>query len=103
MAIVSDKKSHLTSAEFERICRGIDEDREKIIRHNPIGTDEEILLWMLMCVLISYLSVPENEVPCFPGTPDQTTYLAAIDHLLSTRHTDFEWREYVEKMLAGFQ
>ena len=34
----------ISEAEFARICHGICEDRESIIKHNPIGTREEILL-----------------------------------------------------------
>ena len=65
--------TRISEAEFARICRGIYEDRESIIKHNPIGTREEILLWMLLSVLIGYLNLTELETPCFPGKPDATT------------------------------
>jgi hypothetical protein len=75
----------INETEFRRICSGIREDRESILKHNPIGTDEEILLWMLMSCLISYLSLSETETPCFPGRPDANTYRDAIDHILRGR------------------
>ena len=75
----------ITKAELDRICRGIREDRDVLIRHNPIGTDDEILLWSLMGCLISYLSVPEDQVPCFPGRPDAATYRRAILYILEGR------------------
>jgi hypothetical protein len=75
----------ISEQEFERICWGIYEDRETIIKHNPIGTGEETLLWMLLSVLISYLNLSEIEIPCFPGVPDQETYRQAILHVLHGR------------------
>lgn len=92
MAAISEKK-------FEEICAGIAEDRAVIIRHNPIGSDDEVLLWMLLSVLISYLSLSEAEMPCFTGTPDSDTYRKAIDFVLKDRReTDFD----VEPYIAGF-
>lgn len=86
---------------FSGICEGIARDREKIIRHNPIGTDEEILLWMLLSVLITYLSLSEQETPCFTGVPDAETYRKAIDFVLKDRReTDFDFGTYVTEMLG---
>lgn len=68
----------LTHAEFERIVDGILEDREPIIKHNPIGTRAETLLWMLLSCLVSYLSLTDAETPCFTGIPDAETYREAI-------------------------
>ena len=68
--------------EFERICSGILDDRDVIIRHNPLGTREEILLWMLLSCLVSYLSLSDIETPCFTGTPDASTYREAILFIL---------------------
>ena len=42
----------ISEAEFARIVNGIVEDRVAIIKHNPLGSDEEILLWMLLSCLI---------------------------------------------------
>ena len=75
----------ITKVEFRRICSQIDEDREVIIRSNPVGTDEEILLWMLLGTLVSYLSLAENETPCFNGKPDAETYREAIRFVLRGR------------------
>ena len=50
----------ISEAEFARICDGINEDRESIIKHNPIGPPDEILLWMLLSCLISYLNLSES-------------------------------------------
>jgi hypothetical protein len=86
----------ITEAEFGRICSGIDRDRDAIIKHNPIGTEEEILLWMLMSCLVSYLSLNELETPCFHGTADARTYRQAIDEILQLRRAgDFDTEEYI--------
>ena len=88
--------TRITEAEFARIVDGIREDRESIIRHNPIGTDEEILLWMLLSSLISYLSLSDLETPCFNGRPDTDTYLKAIEFVLKDRRTgDFDAVKYL--------
>lgn len=75
----------ISEEEFERICRGIYEDRETILRHNPIGSTEETLLWMLLGVLINYLSLTELETPCFAGAPTAQTYREAIFYVLRNR------------------
>lgn len=83
---------------FAQLCEGIARDREKIVLHNPIGTDEEILLWMLLSVLISYLSLSEIETPCFTGVPDAETYRKAIRHVLKDRReTDFDIEPFLER------
>ena len=78
----------ITEAEFRRICDQIIEDRNVIIRNNPVGTPEEILLWMLLGILISYLSLAENETPCFNGKPDADVYRDAILLVLNGRMED---------------
>lgn len=75
----------ISEAEFARIVDGIVEDRETIIKHNPLGTDEEILLWMLLSCLISYLNLTEVETPCFTGMPTAQTYRDAILFVLENR------------------
>ncbi len=80
--------TRITEAEFKRICDGIYEDRTSIIKHNPLGTREEILLWMLLSCLISYLSLPEIETPCFTGSPDAETYRKAVLFVLKERKSD---------------
>ena len=75
----------ITEAEFSRIVDGIREDRESIIRHNPIGADDEILLWMLLSCLISYLNLTDIETPRFRGRPDAKTYRDAILFVLDDR------------------
>lgn len=90
----------ITETEFQRICDGIREDRNAIIRHNPIGTPEEILLWMLLSCLISYLSLSEQETPCFTGKPDAETYRNAILFVLRDRRaTDFDVPQALERLL----
>lgn len=90
--------TQITEAEFARICEGIYEDRESIIKHNPIGSGEEILLWMLLSCLLSYLNVGEMETPCFTGRPDATTYKSAIMFVLRDRMAeDFDAGDYVDK------
>lgn len=89
----------ISEAEFARIVAGIREDRKSIIKHNPIGTDEEILLWMLLSCLISYLNLTDLETPCFNGKPDAETYRNAILFVLKERRSDgFD----PEKYLASF-
>lgn len=91
----------ISERKFAEICEGIRRDRSAIVRHNPIGTEEEILLWMLLSVLISYLSVSEIETPCFTGTPDAETYKKAIRHVLKDRReTDFYIEQYLNKIVT---
>lgn len=90
----------ITEKEFERICGGLHEDRELIIKHNPIGSDEEILLWMLLSVLISYLSLTEMETPCFTGKATVETYREAIRFILNERReNNFDPEPSLDRML----
>ena len=89
----------ISENEFAQICRGIYEDRESICKYNPIGTPEEILLWMLLGCLGSYLSLSEIETPCFNGKPDVDTYRNAILFVLKIRkEKDFDTEIYLEKL-----
>ncbi|MEP7213380.1 MAG: hypothetical protein ABI791_09910 [Acidobacteriota bacterium] len=91
----------ITEAELDRISAGILDDRETIIEHNPIGTRDEVLLWMLLSCLVSYLSVPELDTPCFTGRPDANTYRDAISFILNKRKTEpFDERPYIERLLS---
>lgn len=90
----------ISEQEFARICRGIKEDREIIWKHNPIGTREEILLWMLLGCLIGYLSLTEIETPCFNGKPDAETYRNAILFVLEDRKTaNFDAADYLANLI----
>ena len=89
----------ISEQEFARICEGICKDREIILKHNPIGTDVEILLWMLLSCLTVYLSLTEIETPCFNGMPDAQTYREAVLFVLKDRKTeDFEVENYLNKL-----
>ncbi len=91
----------ISEAEFERICNGIYKDRESIIKHNPIGPPDEILLWMLLSCLISYLSLSEIETPCFTGRPDAKTYRDAILFVIKDRQLDnFDTAQNLDKLTA---
>ena len=91
----------ISEERFAKICEGIRADREGIIRHNPCGTDDEILLWMLLSVLISYLSLSEIDTPCFTGTPDAETYRKAILYVLKDRReTTFDVDEYLNEIVT---
>ena len=91
--------SKISEQEFARICGGIDEDRASIHQHNPIGSEEETLLWMLLSCLLSYLSVSEMETPCFTGRPTAETYRQAILFVLKDRKTeDFDAEKYLNQM-----
>jgi hypothetical protein len=92
--------TRISEAEFSRICRGIFEDREAIITHNPIGTREETLLWMLLSILVSYLSLSEIETPCFTGMPTVETYRQAILFILNDRKADeFDAGRYLDDLI----
>ena len=92
----------LTEEELYRICDGIRVDRDKIIKHNPIGTENETLLWMLMSVLVSYLSLDEKEIPCFPGDVDEATYRKATEMIIEMkRDTAFDHETIINRMLKS--
>ncbi|MDQ4122735.1 MAG: hypothetical protein M3209_14955 [Acidobacteriota bacterium] len=93
----------ISEVEFKRIVDGIFDEREVIYKHNPIGTLEETLLWMLMSVLISYLSLSEQETPCFPGAPTSETYREAILFILRGRAADFEPEKYLNKFIENIR
>lgn len=89
----------ISEAEFARICDGIRDDRETIIKHNPIGPDEEVLLWMLLSCLISYLNLSDVETPCFTGKPDAATYRNAVLFVMADRRqSDFAVEPYLERL-----
>ncbi len=77
--------TEISEKEFARICSDIYKDREIIWKHNPVGTHEEILLWMLLSCLVSYLSLKEIETPCFNGVPDAESYRNAIHFILNNK------------------
>jgi hypothetical protein len=92
--------TRISEEEFSRLCRGVFEDRETIIKHNPIGTREETLLWMLLSILISYLSLSEIETPCFTGMPTAETYRQAILFILKDRKTAaFDAERYLDDLI----
>ncbi len=89
----------ISEQEFARICAGIYEDREIIRKHNPIGTPDEILLWMLLSCLVSYLNLSDLETPCFTGKPTAETYRDAILFILKDRKTQkFDAESYLKKL-----
>jgi len=90
----------ISEAEFAGICAGIRQDRDVIRKHNPIGTEDETLFWMLLSCLISYLSLSEIETPCFTGIPNAETYRQAILFILRDRKTaDFNAEIYLTKLI----
>ncbi len=91
----------ISETRFAEICDGIRADRDIIIKHNPIGPDEEILLWMLLSCLISFLSLTDQETPCFTGVPDENTYRDAILFVLRDRtENGFAPEPHIDRMLA---
>lgn len=89
----------ISEQNLARICEEIYQDREIICRHNPIGSEKETLLWMLLSCLISYLSLSETETPCFTGKPTAETYRQAILFVLNNRKTeDFDAEKHLEKL-----
>jgi hypothetical protein len=94
------RMNRISERQFERICTGIAEDRDTIIKHNPLGTDAEILLWMLLNCLNSFLSLSEQEMPCFTGRPDERTYREAVLFVLRGRTEDgFDPEPYIDKLV----
>ncbi len=92
----------ISEAEFARIIHGILDDRESIVKHNPIGPSDEILLWMLLSVLNSYLNLAEVETPCFNGKPNVETYRDAIGFVLKDRKIDdFDESKYLLSLTDG--
>ncbi len=92
--------AQISEKELVRLCRGIADDRDTIIKHNPIGTDEEVLLWMLLNCLNSYLSLSEQEAPCFTGRPDEQTYREAVLFVLRGRTAgDFDPAPYIDNLV----
>jgi hypothetical protein len=92
--------TRISEVEFARICSGLREDRETILKHNPIGTPAETMLWMLMSCLVIYLSLDDKETPCFPGRPDENTYREAIRFILQERRDgDFDAQKYLEGLI----
>ena len=90
----------ISEREFARICENLRADAENILRHNPIGTREETLLWMLLSCLIFYLSLTEIETPCFNGKPDAETYRNAISFVLKARKAEyFDAEKYIDRLL----
>ncbi|MBA2378909.1 MAG: hypothetical protein H0V76_04980 [Blastocatellia bacterium] len=91
----------ISEKEFASLCRGIRLDAESIVEHNPIGTREVTLLWMLLGVLINYLSLSELETPCFTGTPDSATYRDAIAYIVTARRSEpFDVAPYLDEMTS---
>ena len=92
----------ISETEFAQLCKDIASDRESIVEHNPIGTADEILLWMLLSVLVSYLSLEEIETPCFNGKPDAETYRDAIGFVLTGRKKpEFDEATYLDQMMTS--
>ena len=93
--------SCISETRFAEICDGIRDDRLAIIKHNPIGTDEEVLLWMLLSCLVTYLSLSEQETPCFTGRPNASTYRDAVLFVLNGRtENGFDPVPHIDRMLA---
>lgn len=91
----------ISETRFAEICSGIRDDRAAIIKHNPIGTDDEVLLWMLLSCLVTYLSLSDEQAPCFTGRPDAKTYRDAILFVLKGRcENGFDPEPHVDRMLA---
>ena len=92
--------NRISEKELGRICADICNDRGTIVKHNPIGTEDEILLWMLLNCLNSFLSLSEQEMPCFTGRPDATTYREAVLFVLRGRtEGGFNPEPYVDKLI----
>lgn len=84
---------------FRQIIDGICEDKDLIIKHNPIGTDEEILLWMLLSTLVSYLSLGDSQMPVIKGKANAVGYRDAIRFVLEDRRVNnFHFEHYLDEI-----
>lgn len=93
--------SFISETRFAAIIDGIRADRALIVKHNPIGTEEEILLWMLLSCLVSFLSLEDNETPCFTGRPDAETYREAIRFVLKGRMEEpFDVEDHLTRLIG---
>ena len=93
--------SCISETKFIEISAGIRKDRDSIIKYNPMGTEDEILLWMLLSVLVTYLSLTDVETPCFTGKPNASTYREAILFVLRGRlENTFDPEPHIDRMLA---
>lgn len=92
--------NRITEQEFSKICSDLREDRDVIRRHNPIGTPDETMFWMLLSVLVSYLSLSDLETPCFNGPPTAETYRNAIMFVLKDRMFEpFDAESYLDDLI----
>lgn len=78
----------IAEKEFKKICADLRAESDIIYKHNPIGSKEETLLWMLLSILISWLSLDEKEIPCFPNEINAETYRSAILFVLENRRAE---------------
>ncbi len=93
--------TRISERELASICAGIIADADAICKHNPIGERAEILLWMLLGCLTSYLNLTEIETPCFTGAPTAQTYREAIFYVLKNRReTDFDPKKYLTQVIT---
>lgn len=91
----------ISETEFAQICEQIRVDREQIYKFNPNVSQQEVLLWMLLSCLISFLNLTDSETPCFPGAPDAEIYRTAILHVLRQRAAPaFDADLHLTRMLA---
>lgn len=92
----------ISEKEFRQICTQIYQDREQIYKFNPNAEQGEVLLWMLLSCLISYLNLSEQETPCFPGAPDAQIYRQAILFILNNRtEPKFNPEIYLNELLES--
>ena len=92
----------ISEAEFIKICENLNSEKDVIYKHNPIGTKEETILWMLMSILISYLNLDEKEIPCFPNQTNIETYRNAILFIMKDRKSEnFEVENYLKKLFEN--
>jgi hypothetical protein len=91
----------ISKKEFEEICRGLKADKEEILKHYKTGSEEETLLWMLLGCLTAFLSLSEQETPCFTANVNKDTYRQAIQMVLQKRKSeDFDEGKYIDMMLS---
>lgn len=99
MSGLTDKMNtdKISERDFKKICKGVFADRKIIYKHNPIGTEEETLLWMILGALIAFLSLDDTETPCFKGKPTADTYRDAISFVVQDRKSeDFNEKEFLK-------
>lgn len=89
----------ITEQEFKTLCDDLYRDRDEIYPFNPNVTHREALLWMLLGILVSLLSVPILEQPSVYGGTNSDPYgTAVIELVLQRASPEFDPETYLKEL-----